>query len=61
MAQSVKNLPIGDARDLSLIPGSGRPLEKEMAILSSILAREIPWIDEPYGPWGHKCWTRLSN
>ena len=36
-------------------------LEKEMATHSSILAREIPWTEEPvlcrlagYSPWGHK-------
>ena len=29
-------------------------LEKEMATHSSILARKIPWMEEPggYGPWG---------
>ena len=34
------------------------PLEKEMATHSSILAREIPWMEEPgrpdYSPQGHK-------
>jgi len=32
------------------------PLEKEMAIPSSILAWRIPWTAEPdgLGPWGHK-------
>ena len=33
------------------------PLEKEMVTHSSILAWEIPWIEEPNGlhsPWGHK-------
>ena len=49
----VKNLPAnaGDARDMSLIPGSGQedPLEEEMAPHSSILAWEIPWIEEPGG------------
>ena len=33
----VKHLP-ANAGDLSLIPGSGRPLEKRMATLSSILS-----------------------
>ena len=35
-----KNLPakVGDARDLSLIPGLGRSLEKELATCPSILA-----------------------
>ena len=36
----------GDARDPSLIPGSGRSLGQEMATHSSILAREIPWTEE---------------
>ena len=32
------------------------PLEKEMAIHSSILVWEIPWTEVPgdYSPWGHK-------
>ena len=32
------------------------PLEKEMAIYSSILAWEIPWTEKPggYSPWGSK-------
>ena len=30
------------------------PLEKEMAIQSSILAWEIPWTEEPGSLWGHK-------
>ena len=37
--------------------GQEDPLEKEMAIHSSILAWEIPWTEEPGGlhsPWGHK-------
>ena len=32
-------------------------LEKELATHSSILAREIPWMEEPgrlYSPWGCK-------
>ena len=41
----VKNLPanVGDAGSN---PGLGRPLEKEMATHSSILAWEIPRIEE---------------
>ena len=36
--------------DLGSIPGSGRsPLEKEMAIHSSILAWKMPWTEEPGG------------
>jgi len=32
------------------------PLDKEMATLSGILVREIPWTEEPvgYSPKGHK-------
>ena len=36
-----------NAGDLGLIPGSGDPLEKEMATHSSILASRILWTDEP--------------
>ena len=45
---SVKNL-LANTGDLDLIPESGRSLEKEMAIHTSILAWEIPWIEEPGG------------
>ena len=36
--------------------GREDPLEKEMAIHSSILAWRIPWTEEPggYSPWGCK-------
>ena len=37
----------GDPRDVGSIIGSEDPLEKEMAIHSSILAWEIPWTEEP--------------
>ena len=49
----VKNPPAnaGDAGDAGLLPRSletpGDPLEKEMATHSSLLAWEIPWIEEP--------------
>ena len=46
---SVKNLP-ANTGDLDSIPESGRSLEKEMAIHSSILSWRIPWIEEPGGP-----------
>ena len=36
-----------NAGDLGLIPGSGRPLEKEMATHFNILAWWIPWTEEP--------------
>ena len=35
--------------DLGLIPGSGDPLEKEMAAHSSSLACKIPWMEGPGG------------
>ena len=40
----VKNPPT-NAGDVDLIPGSGRPLEKEMATHPSTLAWEIPWTE----------------
>ena len=47
----VKNLPAnaGDARDVNLIPGSGRYPEVEIAACSSILAWKILWTEEPGG------------
>ena len=42
--------------------GQEDPLEKEMATHSSVLAWEIPWIEEPgYSPWGSQSRTRLSD
>ena len=53
----VENPPTnaGDARDVSLTPGSGREgyLEREMVPQSSILAWKIPWAKEPHGAIGH--------
>ena len=48
VAQMVKNLP---AMQETWVWSLGRkdPLEKEMAIHSSILARKIPWREEPGG------------
>ena len=40
------------------------PLEKEIAIHSSILAWEIPWTEKPDGPQSmeaKKSWTQLSD
>ena len=46
MAHMVKNLPaMQETQVLSL--GREDPLEKEMTTHSSILAWEIPWIEEP--------------
>ena len=48
MAQSVKNLPT--TQETRIQPLSGEdPLEKETAAYCSILAWEIPWIEEPAG------------
>ena len=48
MAQVVKNLP---AMQETQVPSLGEedPLEKKMATYSSILARKIPWTEEPGG------------
>ena len=48
MTPVVKNLfaNAGDVRDVGSIPGLGKPLEKGMAIHSSILAWLIPWTEE---------------
>ena len=68
MAQRVKNLP---AMLETWVPSMGwedsfsDPLEKEMAIHSSILAWRIPWKEEPgrlhtvHGV--AKSWTQLSD
>ena len=37
----------GDARETGCSLGWEDPLEEEMATLSSILAGEIPWTEEP--------------
>ena len=48
VAQTVKNLPaVQENRVQSL--GWKDPLEKGMAIHSSILARKIPWTEQPGG------------
>ena len=44
--------------------GQEDPMEKEMAIHSSILAWKIPWTEEPgglYSPWSRKSQTQLSD
>ena len=45
----LKNPPAnaGTVRDVGSIPRSGRPLEEEMATNANILARIIPWTEEP--------------
>ena len=44
----VKNLP-ANAEDVASIPGSGDPLNKEMATHSNILAWRVPWTEETGG------------
>ena len=48
IAQSVKNLPVMQKTWVQSL-GQEDPLEKEMAIHSSILAWKIPWTAEPGG------------
>ena len=51
VAQTVKNLPAIQETQETPVQSLVRedPLEKEMATHSSILAWEIPWIEEPGG------------
>ena len=44
----VNNLPV-NAEDSGSIPGSGKPLEKEMTTQSIILTWKITWTEEPGG------------
>ena len=55
MAQRLKRLPPMQETWIRFL-GWEDPLEKEMAIHSSILVWKIPWIEEPgcYGPRGHE-------
>ena len=48
----VRNPPAsaGHAKDVGLIPGSGRSLGGGKATHSSLLAWEIPWAEETGGP-----------
>ena len=48
MAQTVKNLPAMQETQVQSL-GQKDPPEKEMATHASILAWEIPWIEEPDG------------
>ena len=38
-----------DVRDVGSIPGLGRPLKEGTGAHSSVLARRIPWTEEPRG------------
>ena len=50
MAQVVKNLPaVQETQQMqALFLGQEYPLEEETAIHASVLAREIPWTEEPW-------------
>ena len=48
MAQTVKNLPTMQETQIQSL-GQEDPLEKEMATHFSIIARRIPWTEEPDG------------
>ena len=48
VAQIAKNLPAIQETGV-LFLGQEGPLEKEMAVYSSILAWRIPWMEEPGG------------
>ena len=49
MSQMVKNLPAMQETQVRPL-GQEDPLENGMATHRNILAREIPWIEEPGGP-----------
>ena len=44
ISQQITNLS-ANARDMDLIPGLGRSLEKELVMHSSVLAWRISWIE----------------
>ena len=54
VAQTVKSMPVIQETQLQSLDQED-PLEKSIATHSSILARRIPWTEEPvgYSPWGH--------
>ena len=60
----VKNLPAMQETWVQSL-GQEDPLEKGVAIHSSILAWRISWTEEPGGlqprPWGPKSLTRLND
>ena len=62
MTQSVKN-PSAKCETWVQSLGWKDPLEKGMAVYSSVPAWEIPWTEEPgkIQCMGHKSWTQLSD
>ena len=59
VAQMVKNLPAVQETCVQSL-GQEDPLEKKMAIHSSILAWRIPWTEEP-GRLRSKVWQRVRH
>ena len=55
VAQTLKSMPVMQETQLQSLDQED-PLEKSIVTHSSILARRIPWTEEPvgYSPWGHK-------
>ena len=63
VAQMVKNQPLKQETQVRSL-GQEDPLGEEMATHSSVLAREIPWTEEPGGATVHgvaKSQTGLSD
>ena len=62
VAQRLKHLPAMQETQVQSL-GREDPLKKEMATHSSILAWEIPWMEEPGGlqSMGWQSWTQLSD
>ena len=62
VAQSVKNPPAMQETWVQSL-GQEDPLEKEMATHFTLLAWEIPWIEESggYSPWSCKSWTQFRD
>ena len=63
MAQWLQNLPAMQEMQIQSL-GQEDPLEKDMAIHSSVLAWKIPWTEKPSGlqsTESQKSGTRLSN
>ena len=62
VAQVVKKLPVMQENRVQSLSQED-PLEKGMAIHSSIFAWRIPWTEEPGGlqSMGFQSWTRLSD
>ena len=58
VVQMVKSLPAMQETEVQFLCQE-EPLEKGMAMHSSLLTCRILWIEEPvgYNPWGHKDWT----